>query len=481
MKLNNKKMKKAKKIFSIFIGLFLLVFIYINTYLIIKYNVLPIKYLIIYGIFIILIPLIMIFLTVFRRPKKFIKKILICLEIFYILLLIIVFVYLNKTFNFLNDLTSAFDYETKNYYVLVSSTSNYTKVDELANKKIGFAKNVDMSIEKAISELDNKINSTHEEKTSYNDLFSSLEKAEIEGVIIIDSIYGLLTEDNEELKSNTKILYEFSIKEKINDIVKDVNVTEEPFNIYISGIDSYKNVTDKGRSDVNIVMSINPKTNKILMINIPRDYYVELGNIKEMDKLTHAGMYGVNESVKTIENLLQIDINYYVKVNYNALIKLVDALEGVDVYSEYDFYSAEFNYKFVKGENHVNGKMALDFVRTRKAFVNGDRVRGENQQRMIEAIIKKANSPKTLIKYSDYLEALEGTFTTNISTDQIMSLVNMQLDKMPEWEINKISLNGTDGSEITYSDQSRELYVMYPKEDTIEDAKIKIQELIGEV
>ena len=481
MKLNNKKVKKAKRIFSIIIGILLLVSIYINTYLIIKYNVLPTKYLIVYGIFIVLVPIIFIFFTIFRRPKRFIRGILTFFEIFYIILLLLVFFYLNKTFNFLDDLSSNFGYETKNYYVLVSSTSNYTKVDELANKKLGYGKNVDLSIDKAIMELDSKITANHEEKNSYSDLFNSLQKDEIDGVLMIDSIYSLLTEDDEELKSNTKILYEFSIKEKINEIGKDVNVTEEPFNVYISGIDSYGKVTDKGRSDVNIVMSINPKTHKILMINIPRDYYVNLNGINEMDKLTHAGIYGVNVSAKTIEDILDIDINYYVKVNYNALIKLVDALDGVDVYSEYNFKSSEFFYKFEKGYNHVNGKMALDFVRTRKAFQDGDRVRGENQQRMIEAIIKKANSPKILVKYSDLLEALEGTFTTNISTEKIMNLVNMQLDKMPDWEINSISLNGSDGSEITYSVPSMELYVMYPNEETIEDAKIKIQELMGEV
>ena len=479
MKLNNKKMNKFKKGVSIFIGIILLIAIYINTFLIVKYNVLPLKYLILYIVCIVLIPIFMIFFTIFRRPKKFIRFIMYFFEIFYIILLFIVFCYLNKTFNFVDKLTNAFNYETKNYYVLVSSNSTYNKIDDLNNKNIGYVNNVDVSLDKAIKELDNKVKLNHQEKSSYNEAFTSLSNEEIDGIIMIDSIYSLLTEDNEELKSNIKVLYEFSIKEKINSISKDVDVTEEPFNVYISGIDSYGKVTDKGRSDVNIVMSINPKTHKILMTNIPRDYFVKLYGINKMDKLTHAGIYGVETSAKTIEDILDIDINYYVKVNYNALIKLVDALDGVDVYSEYDFHSSEFNYKFVKGYNHVNGKMALDFCRTRYAFTNGDRVRGENQQRMIQAIITKANSPKILVKYSDFLEALEGTFTTNISTEKIMSLINMQLDKMPDWEISAISLNGKDGSEITYSFPSMELYVMYPDDETVESAKGQIQELMG--
>ncbi len=479
MKLSKKKVKKAKKMISIIIGLILFVLMLINTYLIVKYNVLPVKYLILYTIIIILIPLFIIYATIFRRPKKSFRCFFNVLEIIYIIVLLIAFIYLNQTFNFLDKFTNGYDYETKNYYVIVAKDSKINKIDGLNNKKIGFAKNTDTSIDKAITELEDKIKYELVEKNTYNELFASLENKEIDAILMIDSLYNLLTEDDEILRSNIKILYQFNIKEKIKEIGKDVNVTEEPFNIYISGIDSYGKVTDKGRSDVNILLSVNPKTHKVLMINIPRDYYVKLsGGINQMDKLTHAGIYGVDVSVGTIENLLDIEINYYVKVNYNAVIRLVDALGGVDVYSEYNFSSADYHYKIVKGYNHVDGKMALDFVRTRKAFVEADRVRGENQQRMIEAIMKKANSPKILVKYGDILEALDGTFTTNVSTEKIMSLVNMQLDKMPTWETKSISLNGTDGSGITYSVPGMELYIMNPDEETINEAKEEIDQMM---
>ena len=218
-------------------------------------------------------------------------------------------------------------------------------------------------------------------------------------------------------------------------------------------------------------MNVNPKTHKILMINIPRDYYVELDGVNKKDKLTHAGIYGVEMSMKTLEKLLDIEINYYVKVNYNALIKLVDALDGVEVYSKYNFSSYEYHFRFKEGYNHVNGKQALDFVRTRKAFLEGDRQRGENQQAMISAIIKKASSSAILVKYDDILKSVEGNFATNITTDKIMSLVKMQLDSMPNWEIESLSLNGQDSYDYTYTYPSQELYVMIPDQDTILNAQ----------
>lgn len=468
MKINK---RTIKKIILIIIAVLLLLAIYLNTYLVLKYNVLPIKYLVVYFIFVALIPFLLIFFTVFKRLKPLLKGILVGIEILYIIVLCVVFFYLNQTFSFLDDFTTGFEYETKNYYVLVLKDSDNEDIKSLENTLLGYTNSLDVSITHALAELDNEVKLEHEEVEGFSVLFDKLYNGELESILIIQSYYDMLVETDEQINEKTKIVYRFSIKEKVNEITKDVDVTEETFNIYVSGIDSYGSVADRTRSDVNIIMNVNPKTNKILMINIPRDYFVELDGIGQKDKLTHAGIYGVEMSTKTIENLLDIEINYYVKVNYNALIKLVDALGGVEVYSKYNFYSAEFNYYFKKGYNEVNGKKALDFVRTRKAFLDGDRVRGENQQAMIEAVIKKAASPDILLKYDDILSSLEGSFATNISTEQIMSLVNMQLNTMPSWNIESISLNGSDSSGITYSYPSQELYVMIPNEETIISAK----------
>lgn len=474
MKVNKRKLKK---IFLIIISVILLISIYLNTYLILKYNVLPTKYLIIYFILAGVIPITLIGYTLFKKRKSILKKILIGIEIIYIIILFLAFFYLNKTFNFLDDFTSNYAYETKNYYVLVNKDTSYEEIEDLKNKSIGYSNSLDESIGKALKKLDEKLVFENKEYTGFTDLFAGLYNNEIEAVLIIDSFYDLLNEETNELSDKTDIVYEFSIKEKINEIHKDIDVTKETFNVYVSGIDTFGSVTDQARSDVNIVASINPKTHEVVMINIPRDYYVELDGVNQKDKLTHAGIYGVEMSTKTIENLLDIEINYYVKVNFNAVIKTVDALGGVEVYSNYNFYSTEYSHRFVKGYNKVDGDLALDFVRTRKAFLDGDRVRGENQQAMIEAIVKKASSPDILMKYDDILDTLEGCFTTNLSTDKIMDLVKMQLDSMPSWNITSIGLNGSDSYGLTYTYPHQELYVMIPNEETIKIAKDVIDDL----
>ena len=475
MKINK---RKIEKIFAILLAIVLLVAIYLNTYLLIKYNVLPIKYLIVYFIVVGLIPILMMFFSIFRRPKLGIRIVLYFFQVLYLVILFIVFGYLNNTFDFLNDFTSKYVYETKNYYVLVNKDASYKNIEEIEGKSMGYAKGFDSTIDEALKKLSKKVTVTNSEYEGYNELFADLDNSTIDSVLITDTFYEMLNEEENPITINSKILYKFSIKEKIEEIAKEVDVTKEPFTIYISGMDSYGSVTAKTRSDVNILMTINPKTYEVLMVTIPRDYYVTLHSINQKDKLTHAGIYGIDNSVKTIEDLLDIKINYYIKVNYSAVINLVDALKGVSVYSEYDFYSAELKHHFVKGYNDVNGKEALDFVRTRKAFLEGDRVRGENQQRMIQAIINKASSPAILLQYDEILKALEGSFATNISTESITELINFELDKMPKWNITSISLNGSDGHEITPNSGGIELYVMYPDEETVENAKEKISEVL---
>ena len=334
-----------------------------------------------------------------------------------------------------------------------------------------------------MEELEKKVSLTHEKHDGYGEIFEEINNNQIDSILITKGYYDMLLESGDESAKNTRVLYQFSIKEQIKDTSIDVDVTNETFSVYISGIDSYGSVTDQSRSDVNIIMTVNPKAKKILLINTPRDYYVglygQVGNIKlngEKDKLTHAGTYGVSVSQETLENLFDIKINYYFKVNYNAVIKLVDALDGVDVYSDHNFSTYDYHYRINKGMNHVNGKQALDFVRTRKAFTDGDRVRGENQQHLIEAIFKKVSTAEAvLMKFDQILSSLEGNFTTNLSTKKITSLVKMQLDDMATWDIKSIAVNGSDGSEFTHSYQSQKLYVMIPDEETINAAKAELK------
>ena len=305
-------------------------------------------------------------------------------------------------------------------------------------------------------------------------MFNYLINKEIDSVLIEESSMALIYEQNEEYNGMFKTIYTINIKTEI-EITKEADVTNQPFTVYISGIDSYGSIATVSRSDVNMVATINPTTKQVLLISIPRDYYVQLrGTTGYKDKLTHAGLYGVETSVGTLEDLLDVDINYYARVNFSSLEQIVDALGGVDVYSKYSFTSSKATggtYYFTEGYNHMNGKQALSFSRERKALPGSDRARGINQQAVIDGIIRKATSPAIITGYSKILSSLNGTFQTNMSDNDIQKLIKMQLNDMASWNITSYSLDGTDGSEYTYSYPTQKLYVMNPIEETVTEAQ----------
>ncbi len=265
------------------------------------------------------------------------------------------------------------------------------------------------------------------------------------------------------------------------------DVTNEPFLVYLSGLDTRGSaeIQDKGLSDVNMVVAINPSTKQVLMVNIPRDYYVGLeGNPNKLDKLTHAGNYGVNCSMKTLEALFDIELNYYVKVNFKSVVDIVDALGGITVHSDFNFKSGhsytDTYYTFKKGENKLTGDSALAFARERESFSNGDRQRGIHQQVVISAIFDKVISPSMLnpSKINNVLKAITSNMKTNISSSEISSLVQMQLSDMASWDIQTYSVDGTGASRATYSAGSQLLSVMIPKQETVDEAKLKIQAVL---
>ena len=468
-----------RKIFFIVLGIILLFTIFLDTYIILKNDVLPTKYLIIYGIAIVLIPIIMVLYTWFRKKHQKVKGVFAIIEMIYIIILLMAFGYLNKTFNFLDNITASFDYETKNYYVLVLKDSELKSEKDLDNKSVGYSSVLDDSSEKAIEELKKKFKINIKDFDGYTNLYESLDNSAIDAAVMLSNSYDVLIEseiennENDKFTEKYRILNSFYIKEEVKPLeTKGVDITKESFNVYVSGMDSFGSITDKSRSDVNIVMNVNLKTNKVLLVTIPRDYYVEFHGTGKKDKLTHAGVQGINMSVNTIEDLLDVDINYYIKVNFNAIIKLTEALGGVDVYSEHDFNS--LHYKYNKGYNNVKGEKALEFVRTRKAFKEGDRVRGENQQAMITAIINKLSSSALLYKFDDILKSMEGNFITSIPKEDINAIIKMQLKNNPKWEIKSISLNGTDSYVTTFSGQ--QMYVMLPIDETVNAEKEALKE-----
>lgn len=266
------------------------------------------------------------------------------------------------------------------------------------------------------------------------------------------------------------------------------NVARDPFIVYLSGVDT-KNSTeikDKGLSDVNIIVVINPKDKKVLMVSTPRDYYVPLeGNSNKMDKLTHAGNYGIECSMKTLESLYDVEFNYYAKVNFKSVYDIVNSLGGVTIHSDYNFTSAHSYtnkaYTFVKGENFVMGDAALAFVRERKLFADGDRQRGKHQQELISAVVKKAISPAMFVpsNIEDMLESVSNNTKTNFSEKEIKKLISYQMSTMgKEWQFESISVNGTGAYKTTYSYSAQELYVMIPDTNTVKTAKEAINAVL---
>ena len=244
------------------------------------------------------------------------------------------------------------------------------------------------------------------------------------------------------------------------------------YTIYLSGIDTRGEMTAKSRSDVNIIATVNTDTHEILLVSTPRDYFVPLSiSGGAPDKLTHAGIYGIDVCMDTLGMLYDIDINYYFRINFGGFVKVIDALGGITVYSDYDFDSKNIlGYHFNKGENYVNGEQALIFARERYAFQEGDRQRGKNQMEVIRGVVKKALSPEILTSYSSILSSLDGCFGTNITYEEIAQILQQQLTNGGDWTIVSYSVNGTGATEKPYS-MSQKAYVMVPDYNTVDKAK----------
>jgi LCP family protein required for cell wall assembly len=478
--------EKLKKIFtlkniSLFINAVLLISLLVFFVNLFKINILPTKYTIEFLIIFILLLAIFILIDFKFYNKKTLLIILDILSILFISIFIFGTSKIIETDSFLNRNSNA-SKEIANYYVIVKENSSYKEIEDIKNKDIYLLRD-ETNYNEIITKLSEAVSTTINNETDLLEMGNKLLNDEIEIVLLSDANYDLLDENIEDFETNTKIIYTISIESVLEDITKDAKVTKEPFNIYISGIDTYGKISTKSRSDVNIVMTVNPVSKKILLTSIPRDYYVQLhGTTGYKDKLTHAGVYGINMSVQTIEDILDIDINYYLRVNFNTLIDVVDVIDGIEIYSDKSFTSwTNKSCSFTKGYQTLKGTCALAFARERKTYTTGDRHRGENQQQVITAIINKVTTSKKIItNYSDILNSLDGSFQTSLSSDEIYSLIKMQLNDMSSWTIESISLNGYDSSNYTYSYKSQKLYVMEPDQKTIDSAKEKINELMNE-
>ena len=479
MKRKNKK-KSLFDIISIIVTLLCLFALTLFSYFIFKINIVPTKYLVVgYGLFILII--ILLLFGVFGKSKKFIKLISL------IIMLVLSFgfgyasYYLNNTYHFLSSTQS--NYDTLTYSVVVLKDSSYQDINFLGGKTISY---LDDDYKDDIkNELASKITYHELLSSEFGKLSDLLMDGEIDALCLEDSYLTLIYEEVEDFEDSTEVIYTFTVRVKTHKEDSNISVTEEPFILYISGIDQYGNVNSvRGRSDVNQIVVVNSKTNHILLVNTPRDYYVQLaGTTGLKDKLTHAGIYGIDKSISTLENLYGIDINHYLRVNFNTLIKVVDVIGGIDIYSDKAFIPWTNRSVYVEaGWNHMDGKTALAYARERHAYIDGDHHRGANQQQVITAIIDKVTQSSVLIsKYNSILNALDGSFQTDIPTSAITSCIKYQLDKMPTWNVESIAVTGYNSTNYTYSmGYGHKLYVMEPDYDSIIEAKKKINTVLKE-
>ena len=418
-----------------------------------------------------------------KRIKKWIRNIASILALFISIFYIIVGLYFYGTMDFLSDI---FDngIRTDTYSIYVLKSSKYNKVKDLENKIIGVTEINEDVILKAIDKIASKIGFNESVFDNISDSADALLNNEIDAILALDTNVDIIKE-NDNKYNDLKSIYTFTITSYVKTMTVDKDVTKKNFVIYISGIDSNGQVSAKARSDVNIIIAVNPNANKILMLNTPRDYYVKLHSKKEYDKLTHAGLYGIEESVNTLEDLYDIDIDYYVRVNFTTFINIVDKLGGINVDVPLNFCeqtssrTSSDKICLKKGLQNLNGEEALALSRTRYTVAGGDRGRIENQMLVLESIIDKAMSPGIIIKYNSLLNSISDSLITNMNQKAFTRLIKKQIRNKTKWDIETFSVDGTDSSNVTYSTGNSKAYVMEPKVETVNEGKLKLKDLLN--
>ncbi len=356
------------------------------------------------------------------------------------------------------------------FYVLVEDPAE--SVDDIADYTLGIMETQNRSaVDEAIAQVEELLGDSLavSEYGTATDLIDALYAQDCQVIAMSDAWLEVMADidEYEDIEDRIRLLGTITVVEEL-EVEERIRVNEDVLTVYVSGIDSRSGLIAKSRSDVNILVVANTKTHQLLMINTPRDYYVPLSISNGVkDKLTHAGIYGVEVSMDTIGMLYNVDVDYYFRVNFGGFEDIVDALGGITVYSEYSFSSGDYTY--TQGYNTMDGAKALTFVRERHAFATGDIQRGKNQMAVISAVIDKALSPSFLTGYTSLMSSLSGSFETDMSYDVIASLVSDQLDDGSGWNIVSYTVTGTGDMQVPYS-MSQSVYVMIPDEATVQTA-----------
>lgn len=438
-------------------------------------GMIPLKYLILVAVLLFFFWCITLNSQVARRKKGTFGK------VFSLLLTFCLFIgsyYVAEANDMISRITGG-NYKVDKMIVAVRADDPAETLEDAADYTFGvqFSKGSD-NMQAAVSDIQKQIGS--EIQTTECDSVQTQAQQLLDGkvdAIIYNGAYTSLMEENvTDFSKKIKILYTFDIRVQLdfgNSGATDDSITKEPFTIYISGIDTYGEVSETSRSDVNLIAVVNPKTYQILFVTTPRDYYVPIPGISggQKDKLTHAGIYGIDASMRTLGQLYETDINYYARLNFTSLIDIVDTLGGVDVYSELAFQTGKESGCIVdvqEGWNHLNGEQALAFSRERHALADGDNQRGKNQQAVLTAMLRKCLSPTMLLKAGTIMNQVSSEVETNLSQAQINSLIKYQLNKNATWTIQSVAATGTNDKGYCYSSGDKLLFIMDPDEDVVQ-------------
>ncbi len=389
-------------------------------------------------------------------------------------------VYMMKADKLMADVGGA-NYKTDNMIVVVKNDDPASNLMDASMYRFGTQTAVDQENTQTMLDNINKALGREvkvEQYSTVQELANALLEGRVDAAVYNQALDGLITDSIEDYSDRVRVLYHYGIETELEQEATDVS---EPFNVYISGIDVDGPIATNSRSDVNIIMTVNPNTKKILLTTTPRDYYVTIPDIsgEQRDKLTHAGIYGVDASMKTLEQLYGIDISYYARVNFTSLVKIVDALGGVEVDSDFEFTTLHGDFQIKKGKNYLNGEQALGFSRERYSFEDGDNQRGRNQEKVLTAILNKAMSPALLKNANELIASVSDSVQTNMTQEDMAKFINMQLNDGATWTIESQAATGNGDTQACYSSGDQPLYVMWPDEASVQAVSSKMQEVLS--
>ena len=472
-KSRSQKVKRSVNIVLLTIYLLLVGFL---LFLIFKYNILAFRHVnIVVAVFALIVAVIATLLIIYKKAEKF--------TIFFLTLAVLVssvsVFALQQFVGFTSHINATSNYSEYSLSVVVLKDSDINNVAQLSSV-MGPTGTDNENIQKLIADIKTSQNKelTVEESSSYLAAYKSLLAGDTKAVILNSVFENIIESEYPDYASKIKKIY---IKELTKTVETPKDAKGNSFNVYISGIDTYGPISSVSRSDVNIIMTVNRETKKILLTTTPRDSYVPIadGGNNQKDKLTHAGIYGVDASIHTLENLYGIDLNYYARLNFTSFLKLIDLLGGVDVYNDQDFTSLHGKFHFPIGNVHLDSEQALGFVRERYSLADGDRDRGRNQQKVIVAILQKLTSTEALKNYDSIIKGLQDSLQTNMPLETMMNLVNAQLESGGTYKINSQDLKGTGRMDLpSYAMPDSNLYMMEISDSSLESVKAAINDVM---